>query len=76
MSEGEELFDVTIKGQITGFNLATTERVLKLEKELQKQEKELNTIMKQVNEQKKLLDVINTRINRLESFLGSFKRTE
>ena len=76
MSEDEEKFDVTIKGQITGFNIATTQRVLNLEKELQNQGKELETILKQVNEQKKLLDVINTRIDRLESFLSSFQRTK
>jgi ABC-type phosphate transport system auxiliary subunit len=76
MSEDEEKFDVTIKGQISGFDIATTKRVLNLEKELQKQGKELETILKQVNEQKKLLDVINTRIERLESFLSSFSRTK
>lgn len=76
MSEGEENFDVTIKGQISGFNIATTERVLKIDKELQKQGKDLKSLLKDVNEQKKLLDVINTRIDRLESFLSSFSQTK
>jgi len=76
VNEGEEKFDVTIKGQIVGFNIATEERVQKLGKELQKQEKALNGLMKQVKEQQALLDVINARINRFESFLSSYTRTK
>jgi len=76
MNEDEDKFDVTIKGQITGFNIATEERVQKLGKELQRQEKTLNDFMKQVKEQKALLDVINLRIDRLESYLSSYTRTK
>ena len=36
MVESEEKFDVTIKGQIIGYSIATTKKVLTLEKELQK----------------------------------------
>lgn len=72
MSEDEDKFDVTIKGQITGYQIATIERVQKLEKEIEKQDKGINNLMKQVNQQKELLDVINARVERLESFLSSF----
>lgn len=75
MAEGEEAFDVTIKGQISGYGVATLNRVLKIEKEFQKQEKQMKELSKKVDEQKKLLNVLISRIDRLESFLSSYVKT-
>lgn len=76
MSKEEEKvpeFDVTIMGKIKGFNIATREEARDIITGLQKQEEELEGLRKLVKEQQAMMNVLNSRIERLESFLRSFK---
>lgn len=66
-------FDVTIMGKIRGFDIATKEETKELIGEFQKQVKELEGLRKLVKEQQAMLNVLNSRIERLEGFLRSFK---
>jgi len=66
-------YDVTIMGRIKGFNIATREEYEALREELQKQEQEVEGIKKLVKEQQAMMNVINSRMERLEAFLRSFK---
>ncbi|MFQ6054294.1 MAG: hypothetical protein ACE5OO_08725 [Candidatus Bathyarchaeia archaeon] len=66
-------FDVTITGKIRGFNIATREEFQELREELQRQTKEHEGLRKLVKEQQAMMNVLNSRIERLESFLRSFK---
>jgi len=73
MKEKVPEFDVTIMGKIKGFNIATREEAQELRAEMQRQEKELEGVRKLVKEQQSMLNVLNSRIERLEGFLRSFK---
>jgi len=73
MKEKVPEFDVTIIGKIKGFNIATREEAQELRAEMQRQEKELEGVRKLVKEQQSMLNVLNSRIERLEGFLRSFK---
>ena len=76
MSQGEEKvpeFDVTIMGKIKGFNIATREETQEFVTELRRQEQELDGLRKLVKEQQAMMNVLNSRIERLEAFLRSFK---
>ena len=76
MSQGEEKipeFDVTIMGKIKGFNIATREETQEFTTELRRQEQELDGLRKLVKEQQAMMNVLNSRIERLEAFLRSFK---
>lgn len=66
-------FDVTIMGKIKGFNIATGKEMQELRTELKRQEEELGGLRKLVKEQQAMMNVLNSRIERLESFLRSFK---
>lgn len=66
-------FDVTIMGKIKGFTIATREETQELRVELQRQEQALEGFRKLVKEQQAMLNVLNSRIERLEAFLRSFK---
>jgi len=66
-------FDVTITGKIKGFNIAKREEAQELRQELQRQVQELEGLRKLVKEQQAMLNVLNSRIERLEGFLRSFK---
>lgn len=66
-------FDVTIMGKIKGFNIATREEAEKLRQEFQRQMEEFEGLRKLVKEQQAMMNVLNSRIERLESFLRSFK---
>jgi len=76
MSKSEEKFDVTIKGEIIGYRIATLDQVQKIEKDIQKHEKELTKLLKNINEQKERLDLVYSRIERLEKFLASFQSSQ
>jgi len=76
MSQAKEKvpeFDVTIMGKIKGFNISTREDAQALRQELQKQDQELEGLRKLVKEQQSMMNVLNSRIERLEAFLRSFK---
>ena len=66
-------FDVTIMGKIKGFNIATREETKEVLSELHKQAEELEGIRKLVKEQQAMMNVLNSKVERLESFLRSFK---
>ncbi len=66
-------FDVTIMGKIKGFNIATREEVQELRTEFKGLAQEFDALRKLVKEQQAMLNVLNSRIERLESFLRSFK---
>ncbi len=66
-------FDVTIMGKIKGFNISTREEYQALRQEIQRQEQEFEGLRKLVKEQQAMMNVLNSRIERLESFLRSFK---
>ena len=66
-------YDVTIMGKIKGFNIATREEAQAIMTELQRQEQELEGIRKLVKEQQAMMNVLNSRLERLEAFLRSFK---
>ncbi len=76
MSQGEEKipeFDVTIMGKIKGFNIATREETHEIMTEVRRQEQEFEGLRKLVKEQQAMMNVLNSRIERLEAFLRSFK---
>jgi len=76
MSKGDgevSEFDVTIMGKIKGFNIATREEAREIMTGLQRQEEELEGLRKLVKEQQAMMNVLNSKIERLESFLRSFK---
>ena len=66
-------FDVTIMGKIKGFNISTREEAQELRQELQRLGEEFEGLRKLVKEQQSMMNVFNSRIERLESFLRSFK---
>lgn len=66
-------FDVTIMGKIKGFNISTREESQELRQELKRQEEELEGLRKLVKEQQSMMNVLTSRMERLESLLRSFK---
>lgn len=66
-------FDVTITGKIKGFNIATREEEQELRIEQKRQDEEVESLRKLVKEQQAMMNVLNSRIERLEAFLRSFK---
>jgi len=66
-------FEVIISGKIKGFNIATAEEVAELREELSKQKEEIERLIKDLKEQAGQINAINTRLDRIEAFLRSFK---
>jgi len=66
-------FEVIISGKIKGFNIATAEEVAELREELSKQREEIERLIKDLKEQAGQINAINTRLDRIEAFLRSFK---
>lgn len=66
-------FDVTIMGKIKGFNIATREESQEIRETILRQSEELDAFRKHVKELQAMMNTFNSRIERLESFLRSFR---
>lgn len=66
-------FDVMISGKIKGFNIATGEEMDALRKELDRQQEEIEAVKKALKDQQALINILNSKLDRIGNFLRSFK---
>jgi len=64
---------VIIRGTVEGYNVASLEDLKKLAEELRKLEGDLNTLKERFNDLQRILNATNSRLERVENFLRSFK---
>ncbi|MEM1586667.1 MAG: hypothetical protein QXX99_04295 [Candidatus Bathyarchaeia archaeon] len=64
---------VVIRGVVEGYEVASLEDLKKIEEKIESIQNEINALRSQINELQKTLNATNMRLERLESFLRSFK---
>ena len=70
----EELgVDIVISGKIKGFNIATREEAVAIRKEMFKQQEEIEAVKKALKDQQALINILNSKLDRIGNFLRSFK---
>ncbi|RLI35113.1 hypothetical protein DRO55_05650 [Candidatus Bathyarchaeota archaeon] len=65
--------NVVIRGTVEGYNVASLEDLKKLSDELKKIRDDLNLLKEQFGDLQRSLNATNSRLERLENFLRSFK---
>jgi len=66
-------FDVIISGKIKGFDIATGEVADALRKELARQQEEIEAVKKGLKDQQALINILNSKLDRITNFLTSFR---
>jgi chromosome segregation ATPase len=69
----ERAHKVIIRGVVEGYDVASLEDLKRIESQLEGLQNEINTLRNQINDLQKALNATNMRLERLESFLRSFK---
>jgi len=64
---------VVIRGTVEGYDVASLEDLRRLADDLQKLQGDLNALREQFNDLQRALNATNSRLERLENFLRSFK---
>jgi len=64
---------VVIRGTVEGYDVASLEDLKKIAETLQRLQGDLNALKEQLNDLQRALNATNSRLERLENFLRSFK---
>lgn len=64
---------VVIRGTVEGYDVASLDDLKKVMDELQRQQEEIKGLKRQFSDLQRFLNALNTRLERLEGFLKSFK---
>ncbi len=64
---------VVIRGTVEGYDVASLEDLKKITDEFQRQQGEVDGLKRQFSDLQRFLNALNTRLERLEGFLKSFK---
>jgi len=65
--------NVVIRGTVEGYDVASLEDLKKILEEIQRQQEEINGLKAQLGSLQRFLNALNTRLERIEGFLKSFK---
>ena len=64
---------VVIRGTVEGYNVASLDDLRRISEEIKRLQEDLNALKGQFNDLQRALNATNTRLERVENFLKSFK---
>ncbi len=64
---------VVIRGVVEGYEVASLDDLKKIGEELQRQQGEIDGLKRQFGDLQRFLNALNTKLERIEGFLKSFK---